>query len=257
MLADVAGRRVLFDPSLSPSFSAPGVFSAPPAARDADALGPVDVVCISSGEVTALDVRTLDALSLRGASVFVGDDDTARRVRQRGLRRVRVLRPGQPVDVVGLRIEASPARGLVGEAIGFTVHGPGTPGLWHTGPLPPLEVDARAASFASAHPVDVVLGCAWGLTTRAGGPPLAADLDDVAALARIARAHVLLPIGADADVAGVFRLGLERPVPTSTTTPSTPSAPTTTTTLRIERPVRGTWYGLGPAAAASAMSAGF
>jgi len=235
VIAEIAGRRVVFDPSLSPSFSAQGVFAGPLPARHADEVGPVDLVCISSGEATSFDPRTLVALDARHASILVGDDDTARRIRQLGWRRVRVVSPTTPVDVGGLRIQASPGRGLLGPAVGFVVGSANHDGarLWHTGLLPPLEVDARAAAFASANPVDVVLGCAWGLRSRTGGPPLQADVDDVAALARLARAQVLLPIGRDAVATGLFSLVWEQePMPV-----------VVEQGLRIERPVNGTWYG--------------
>ena len=215
--------------------------SAPPAARAADELGPLDVVCISSGEPTAFDPRTLDALDARFASILVGDDDTARRVRQRGWRRVRVVQPGDAVDVAGLRIIASPGRGLTGPAVGFVVGAGGVAGgprLWHTGSLPPLEVDARAAIFANDHRVDVVLGCAWGLRARTGGPPLLADLDDVIALARLAHAKVLLPIATDAATVGLFSLVWERETVISDVDVDVSRG------LRVERPVNGTWYKL-------------
>ena len=237
VVAEVAGRRVVFDPSLSLSFSAPGVFTGPLPARHADEIGPVDLVCISSGEATSFDPRTLTALDAWHASILVGDDDTARRVRQLGWRRVRVVSPTTPVDVGGLRIQASPGRGLTGPAIGFVVGSANREGprLWHTGLLPPLEVDARAAAFASANPVDVVLGCAWGLRSRTGGPPLQADIDDVAALARLARARVLLPIGRDAVAAGLFSLVWEQEAPAVAVDQHRGG-------LHIERPVNGTWY---------------
>ncbi len=227
----------MFDPSLSPSFSAQGVFAAPSPARHADELGPVDLVCISSGEATNFDPRTLAALDARHASILVGDDDTARRVRQLGWRRVRVVSPTTPVDVGGLRVQASPGRGLLGPAVGFVIGSANHTGLrvWHTGPLAPLEVDARVAAFASAHAADVVLGCAWGLRARIGGPAVQAGVDDVAALARLARARMLLPIGRDAVATGLFSLVWE---------PADVVNLDVGRSLHIERPVNGTWYSL-------------
>jgi L-ascorbate metabolism protein UlaG (beta-lactamase superfamily) len=205
VLLEIAGRRVLFEPSLSPSFSAQGLFSAPTPARDPSELGPLDVVCISSGEVTSLDPRTLLALDAKRASILVGDDDTAARVRHLGWRRVRVMTAGNSVDIGGLRFLASPGHGVFGAAVGFVVDDRGFR-VWHTGPLAALETDATVAGFAAAHPVDVVLGCSNGLRLRTGGAPLQAEYADVVTLARVAQARTLVPIGNDATPAGVFSL---------------------------------------------------
>lgn len=235
VLLEVAGRRVLFEPSLSPSFSAQGVFSAPTPARDPSELGPLDVVCISSGEVTSFDPRTLLALDAKRASILVNDDDTAARVRHLGWRRVRVLAAGQSVDIGGLRFLASPGRGVFGSAVGFVVDDRGFRSfrVWHTGPLPALETDATVAGFAAAHPVDVVLGCSNGLRLRTGGPPLQAEYADVVTLARVAQAHTLVPIGNEATPAGVFSLVWARDNDEATS-PSAPPA--------VVRPTPGDWF---------------
>jgi len=250
VLVDIAGRRVLFDPSLSPSFSAQGVFAAPPAARAPEELGPLDLVCVSSGELTSFDARTVARLDLGRARILVPDDDTAARVRRLGHSRVRVVRAGDTVAVAGLVVHVSPGRGVASDAVGFHVAHAGasttttssaaTAAIWHTGLVPPLDVDARVAAFAGAHGARVVLGCAWGLRLRAGGPDYAASLDDVITLARLARARVLFPLGASKDAAspaGVFSLVLAR-------SPPLPEPLPDSVDLAVRLPLAGTWYRL-------------
>jgi hypothetical protein len=242
-------RRVLFDPSLQPSFSMQGLFSAPPSPRREEALGALDLVCISSSDPTSFDPRSLAALDTRRAAVLVPDDSVARRVRHLGLTKVRVMRPGDVAETAGLVVRASPGRGVVGDAIGFHIVDrdearAGVPrGLWHTGLLPPLEVDAAASTFATLHPADVVLGCAWGLRLRAGGPPLLADVLDATTLARLAGARVLVPLGQEARPAGVFSLVWEAPSLASTT-----DAPAASSVGPALRPLdRGAWHRVRPA----------
>jgi hypothetical protein len=264
VLVDIAGRRVLFDPSLSPSFSAQGVFAAPPSARSPDELGPLDLVCVSSGELTSFDPRTVARLDLGRARILVPDDDTAARVRRLGHRRVRVVRAGDTVAVAGLVVHVSPGRGVASDAVGFhiahadawststststpTSTSTSTPttttaaaSIWHTGLVPPLDVDARVAAFAGTHAARVVLGCAWGLRLRAGGPDYAASLDDAITLARLARARVLFPLGASRDAAtptGVFSLVLGRSPPPPEPLPESAD-------LAVRLPLAGTWYRL-------------
>ncbi len=254
VLVEIAGRRVLFDPSLSPSFSAQGVFAAPPSARSPDELGPLDLVCVSSGELTSFDPRTVARLDLGRARILVPDDDTAARVRRLGHSRVRVVRAGDTVAVAGLVVHVSPGRGVASDAVGFHIaHADGSStttttttttttaaSIWHTGLVPPLDVDARVAAFAGTHAARVVLGCAWGLRLRAGGPDYAASLDDAITLARLARARVLFPLGASRDAAtptGVFSLVLGRSPPLPEPLPESAD-------LAVRLPLAGTWYRL-------------
>lgn len=245
-------RRVLFDPSLQPSYSMQGVFSAPPSPRREEALGALDLVCISSADPTSFDPRSLAALDTRGAAVLVPDDSVARRVRDLGLTKVRVMRPGDVAETAGLVVRASPGRGVVGEAIGFHIVDrdearAGSPrGLWHTGLLPPLEVDAAASTFATLHPADVVLGCAWGLRLRAGGPPLLADVLDATTLARLAGARVLVPLGREARPAGVFSLVWESP-PSDAGSPEASSGAASSTGLALRPLDPGAWHRVRPA----------
>jgi hypothetical protein len=255
VLAEIPGarltpRRVLFDPSLQPSFSMQGLFSAPPSPRREESLGPLDLICISSSDPTSFDPRSLAALDTRRAAVLVPDDSVARRVRHLGLTKVRVLRPGDVTETAGLVVRASPGRGVVGEAIGFHVMdrdearaGFAGRGLWHTGLLPPLEVDAASSTFATLHPADVVLGCAWGLRLRAGGPPLFADVLDVTTLARLAGARLLVPLGQEVRPAGVFSLVWESP--SSSSSSSSSSSPGPGPALRPLGP--GAWHRVRPA----------
>jgi hypothetical protein len=106
--------------------------------------------------------------------------------------------------------------------------------------VPPLDVDARVAAFAGTHAARVVLGCAWGLRLRAGGPDYAASLDDAITLARLARARVLFPLGASRDAAtptGVFSLVLGRSPPLPEPLPESAD-------LAVRLPLAGTWYRL-------------
>jgi hypothetical protein len=256
--ARLTPRRVLFDPSLQPSFSMQGLFVAPPSPRRPESLGPLDVVCISSSDPTSFDPKSLVALDTRRAAVLVPDDSVARRVRHLGLTKVRVMRPGDVAETAGLVVRASPGRGVVGDAIGFHVMDrdevrAGLPGrgLWHTGLLPPLEVDAAASTFATLHPADVVLACTWGLRLRAGGPPLLADVLDATTLARLAGARLLVPLGQEARPAGVFSLVWTSSSPSSPPSPPSLSssaaalAPTSSPALRPLDP--GAWYRVRPA----------
>lgn len=246
VLATVGGRRLLFDPSLSSSFSAQGFFEAPSAARPPTSLGPLDLVCIGGGDPTSFDPRTLRHLDGERASFLVGDEDTARRVRQQGHRRVRVLRPFERTEVLGLTITASPAVGLLAPAVGFHVRSHEGRSLWHTGLVPPLDVDASAALFAEQHPAELVLGAAPALSAFASDPGLLAERDDVIALADLANAQQLIPIGEDAVPTGLFSLVWRRRVPSML-----PSSPSSRQRAHVvERPQRGIWYRLektGPA----------
>ena len=259
VLAEIPGsrtspRRVLFDPSLQPSFSMQGLFAAPPSPRREESLGPLDVVCISSSDPTSFDPRSLAALDTRRAAVLVPDDSVARRARHLGLTKVRVMRPGDVTETAGLVVRASPGRGVVGDAIGFHVMDrdevrAGLPGrgLWHTGLLPPLEVDAAASTFATLHPADVVLACTWGLRLRAGGPPLLADVLDATTLARLAGARLLVPLGQEARPAGVFSLVWESSSPSLSSSLSSSAAALAPTSPPALRPLGpGAWHRVRP-----------
>ncbi len=245
VLVEVAGRRVLFDPSLQPSFSAQGVFSGPPVQRDARHLGPIDVVCVSSGDATSFDPRTVAQLAgsdAAGPRFLVPDDDVAKRVRQLGFRRVRVVAVGDVTATVGLRIQASPARGILSAGLGYAVEGGGAR-VWHSGLVPPLEVDADAGIFAERNPpCDVAFVCAWGLRLRSGGPALFADVDDAAVLGRLARSTITVPVATDAHPAGVFSLVFETGGRPTSTPPLLPTAPSSSSSLTVAE--RERWHRL-------------
>jgi hypothetical protein len=95
-------------------------------------------------------------------------------------------------------------------------------------------LDAQVMSFAADHPAGVVAGCCSGLGLSSSGPPLFADVDDALALARLARARVLLPVARGAAPAGLFSLVLAAPKRTRPVT--------TSRDPRVEEPVMGTWY---------------
>jgi hypothetical protein len=144
-----------------------------------------------------------------------------------------VVTSGEEVGLGRVRVTASPARWPGVQACGFVVEGGGG-GVWFTGPLPPLEVEASAFGFALDHPVDVVCGACTGARSRGGGPPWLADVDDVTLLAARARAHALVVLGRDARpralVGGVVDV--------------TPLPPQTTTTngLTVVVPSPGVWW---------------
>ena len=235
LLVETGGRRVLIDPSLSPSFGVQGVLhevhKGPTPAPGS--LGRIDVIGVTSGEPTSFDLRTVAGLDVRRARFLVPDDDVRKRLALLGHTRVRVVRAGDVVDIGGLRIHVSPAHGVLSAAVGFHLDA-GAPTLWHSGPIPPLEVDAQVASFAADHPASIVCVCASGMGLSSSGPPLFANVDDALALARLARARVLMPVAWGAVPAGLFALVLSAPpVATPLTTSRDP---------RIEYPEPGTWY---------------
>ncbi len=232
----MGGRRVLIDPSLRRGFGVQGLVqeAAGPAPPAPGSLGRLDVVAVTSGEPGSFDLDTVARLDLRRTRFLVPDEGVRKRLALLGHSGVRVVRPGDVVVVGGVRVSVSPARGLLSSAVGFHLDGGSGSTLWHTGPIPPLEVDALAMSFAADHAANVV--CAWaaGIALSSSGPPLFADGDDALALARLARARILLPIGRGMVPAGLFSLVF-------TTTASSPPI-TTSRDPRIEDPVSGTWY---------------
>lgn len=232
----MAGLRVLFDPCLAPQMGAPGVVSEVTAPPPAGRIGRVDVVCVTSGDFGAFDAATVAALDVGGARFLVPDDAVRKRLAHLGHRRVRVVDPGDVVGFGDVVVTASPAAAVFGNGRGFHLDGGGGATLWHTGSVPPLEVDAQSTSFAADHPARVVCAHASGLALTSSGPPLFADLDDGVALARIARARAVLPIARGARPAGLFSLVLTTSPPT--TTPSFAD-------LEIVEPVPSTWYRFG------------
>jgi hypothetical protein len=226
VLIELLGRRILVDPCFAPGLGAPGVWSAAPPALSPASCGPIDVVLVTGSAPGCFDDAGFARLNARGATVLVVDERSRHRALRAGhTRRVRVVRPGDVVDVGPLVITASPARPLVGAGVGFHVRGrvpvvDSTPpggdvagtdprggdafSLWHTGAVPPLEVDAAAAGFAAEHPADLVLGVCPTFGLRSGGPAWSAGLDDVAALARQAGASALVPLGGDVDVSPLW-----------------------------------------------------
>jgi hypothetical protein len=180
-------------------------------------LGVVDVVLCTSGLPGAFDEESYGRLDAAAATVLVPDEPTARRVRRAGRsRRVRVAGAGDVLRIGPLVVSISPARappGAAAAAVGFHVTGAvdddGEPGgrgpvgaaAWHTGPIPPLDVDAVVAGFAADHRADVVLGAGPVFGWRSGGPAFLAGIADVQALARRAGARAVVPLGLEVDVA--------------------------------------------------------
>ena len=239
------GLRLLVDPCLSPHFGAPGVLRElslpPPAGR----IGRLDVVCVTSGDIGSFDLDTVRKLDVSAAYFLVPDKRVRDQLALLGHRRVRIVAAGDVVPFGPLLVTVSPARGILGGGVGFHFAGIGVddvsdvggaerqPTLWHTGPVPPIEVDARSTSFAADHEASVVCGCASGFAVATSGPALFADVDDCAALARLARAGVLMPIARGARPAGLFSWVL------SSKDSSTVSS---TAALAIVDPQPGTWY---------------
>lgn len=205
VLIEIAGQRVLVDPCFAPGLGAGGVLQAPAPAVLPDELGPLDLVLVTSGLPGALDRSGYGALDTRRAVVLVPDEGVRRRVLRAGVaRRVRVVGAGDVVRVGPLSIAVSPAQVPMlwpaARAVGFCIEGAGAR-VWHTGPLPPLDVAADAVAFATDHAVDVVLGVSPGVALRVGGPPWFAGVADLQALARLARARAVVPLGDDIGVA--------------------------------------------------------
>ncbi len=242
----MAGLRVLVDPCLAPSFGVQGLLSETTPAPTAGSVGRVDVVCVTSGEPGSFDSDTVAALDVHDARFLVPDDRVRKRLGRLGLSRVRVVRPGDVVPIGPLSFTVSPGRaplGLLPGSVGFHVDD-GVAALWHTGNIAPLEVDARATSFAADHPARVVCAGSSGLGLRSSNPPLLADLDDAMTLARLARARTMMPVARGARPAGLFSLILTMAGPPA---PSTTTAPHAGRHHRVEvvEPQPGTWYRFG------------
>jgi hypothetical protein len=139
------------------------------------------------------------------------------------------------VVIGGVAITASPAAAVIGRGVGFHLDD-GRAALWHTGSIPPLDVDAGSTAFAADHPARVVCAGASGLSLSSGGPPLFADVDDGVALARLAHARAVLPIGRGARPAGLFSLVLSTAPPSSSPPPRD---------LELIESQPGTWYRFG------------
>ena len=235
LLVEAGGLRLLLDPSLRETFGAQGalrpIAGSPPPPPPA-ALGRVDVVLVTCGEPGSFDPDSVARLDVRRARFIVPDDGVRKQLALLGHHRVRGVRPGDVVDLGPLRVTVSPGRGVVSAAVGFHIDD-GAQRLWHTGTFPPLDVDAQVMSFAADHAADVVCACASGLRSSSE-PAIFADVDDALALARIARARVLLPIGGGVVPAGLLSLVLSVPTKTTTTT--------TTRDPHVEDPVPLTWY---------------
>lgn len=239
VVVEMLGLRVLIDPCLAPHFGAPGVLEELAPAVPAGRIGRIDVVCVTSGDIGAFHLDTVRQLDVSQARFLVPDRHVRDQLALLGHRRVRIVEAGDVVTFGPLAVTASPARGIVGAAVGFHFGVVGVEGalrqptFWHTGPVPPIEVDARSTSFAADHEAFVVCGAASGLAVATSGPALFANVDDCATLARLARARVLLPVARGARPAGLFSWVLS----------ARESSPVTSTAaLEIVDPVPGTWY---------------
>jgi L-ascorbate metabolism protein UlaG (beta-lactamase superfamily) len=225
VVVELAGLRVLIDPCFAPGLGAPGIWSAGAPALLPESLGHVDVVLVTGAVPGGFDDDGYARLDARGAAVLVPDETTRRRaLRAPHTRRVRVVAAGDVVAVGPLVVTASPARPAFGVGTGFHLRTRdggdgddvtrGDVALWHTGALPPLDVDATVAGFAADHGADVVLGVCVAVGWRSGGPSWSAGLDDVVVLARRAGASSLVPLGRDVAVApllsGVLAAGPTR-----------------------------------------------
>ncbi len=209
VVLELGGCRIVVDPCFAAGLGAPGLLRAPPPATAPDAVGAVDLVLITHGLPGGFDPAGYGALDLRDggrrAGVIVPDERVrARALRAGSCRRVRVARAGDVVRRGGVRVSVSPAAIPGSAAVGFHIDGGPGARVWHTGPLPPLDVAAEAASFAADHPADLVLGVCAGVGARGAAPAVTAGLLDVQALARLARAQALVPLARDVDVAPIL-----------------------------------------------------
>lgn len=146
--------RLLIDPWFG-KVPARGVLLAPPPALDARAVGRLDLILVSGD--APLNSSELRRLRAQAAYCLVPDESTARTLRHAGYRRVRIVRPGDKVRVLGLTVRVSPASTTTcSDCVGFHIQGRGR-SLWHSGPVGPLAVDSAPGRFAQNNPAEVVL----------------------------------------------------------------------------------------------------
>ncbi|MFD5428805.1 MBL fold metallo-hydrolase [Streptomyces sp. NPDC127084] len=121
VLAEIDGRRVLFDPVWG-SRCSPFAFAGPkrlhPVPVPLTALGPVDVVVISHDHYDHLDLPTIRALASTD-SVFVAPLGVGAHLERWGVSetRLRELDWNESTEVAGLRLTATPARHFCGRGL--------------------------------------------------------------------------------------------------------------------------------------------
>ncbi|WP_338674106.1 MBL fold metallo-hydrolase [Streptomyces sp. SCSIO 30461] len=121
VLAEIDGRRVLFDPVWG-SRCSPFAFAGPkrlhPVPVPLTALGPVDVVVISHDHYDHLDMPTIRALASTD-SVFVAPLGVGAHLERWGVSetRLRELDWGESAEIAGLRLTATPARHFCGRGL--------------------------------------------------------------------------------------------------------------------------------------------
>ncbi|MFD7611522.1 MBL fold metallo-hydrolase [Streptomyces sp. NPDC059828] len=146
VLAEIDGRRVLFDPVWG-SRCSPFPFAGPkrlhPVPVPLTALGPVDVVVISHDHYDHLDMPTIRALASTD-SVFVAPLGVGAHLERWGVSEtlLRELDWGESTEVAGLRLTATPARHFCGRGLrnqqhtlwaSWAVLGPSGHRVYHSG----------------------------------------------------------------------------------------------------------------------------
>ena len=249
MLVRIGGVSVLIDAGFADALRLQGLAAAPPAPVSPRQLGPIDLLLVTSNDPGCVDAQSLAQLDLRDAFCLAGDEGAGRRLQQAGVRRVRVVSPGDRVSVRGLDVDCSPGRALWGgRGVGYRVSSRAGRTLWHTGTLSPLSVDASPAVFARLNRSEVVACCAQGLRVRGDSGALTMDRADALALAQLCGARAALPLLTDARPAGLAGWVLEtepNPRPTDMLGPAGGKAP-----QHVIESRPGVWFQLAPAPAA-------
>ena len=200
-LLEMGGQRVAIDPWVS-RLPGVGVWSqAKPALVDANAMGDVDVLCLSGGGAPQVDAAVLQSLRHRErVACLVPDDDVAKRLRQWGYRKVRVVQPGDVVGVRSLDVTISPGgTRFADRQIGFHFKArqktPSASGLqvWHMGAPTSFDDDNAVARFARQVTADLVL--AHLSPFGRGGWTQTLPPDDALLLAHAAHARWVVPQG--------------------------------------------------------------
>gem|GEM_PF-1749954 len=200
-LLQMGADRVAVDPWVS-RLPGEGVWStAAPPRVGANAVGDIDLLCLTGGGAPQVDGAVLQHLRHKPrVACLVPDDDVAKRLRQWGFRKVRVVQAGDVVRVRSLDVTVSPGgRRFTRTQVGFHFaprrQDRSPPGLqvWHMGAPTSFDDDNAVATFARKHRADLVLAHmsefgrgSWTQTL----PP-----DDALLLARAARARWVVPQG--------------------------------------------------------------
>jgi L-ascorbate metabolism protein UlaG (beta-lactamase superfamily) len=209
-LVDIGGVRALIDPTFVRDLGLGPFLNAPAPALLPAQVGAVDLLLVTSGRSDHFAARGLGPIARARPYALVPDDVVAKRLRHLGMRRVRVVEPGDTFTVRGVDVEITPARDLLSgrPAFGYRLRRRGRT-LWHTGPLPPIDLFGDAAEFARTHPTEVLLAAADG--TRLGASfRVSMGAEDARLLGEVAGARYVVPAQDGFKPAGLGHLLLKR-----------------------------------------------